>query len=136
MTQQNANATQSPIVAKIWQRFQEVEFTPDFGPEGSRLLIALYRKLAAEGRPIAAHEVAELAASLDVSLEETAALVEGTAERDDEGAVRGIVGWERSRSSGLFAAIEDWHVLSPERVRQGFSARMLRPRGRRAKRRW
>ena len=117
MTQDTATPTQNPIVAKIWQRFQEVGFTPDFGPEGSRLLIALYRRLAAEGRPIPPDEVAELGASLDVSAEATAALLEGTAERDDEGAVRGIVGLSLNDHPHRFRVgdheLRNWCALDP-----------------------
>ncbi len=117
MTQDTATPTQSPIVAKIWQRFQEVGFTPDFGPEGSRLLIALYRRLAAEGRPITADEVAELAASLDVSPKQTAALIERTAERDDNGVVRGIVGLSLNEHPHRFRVgdheLRNWCALDP-----------------------
>ena len=117
MTQETATVTQSPLVAKVWQRFQEVGFTPDFGPEGSRLLIALYRRLAAEGQPITPDELAELAASLDVSPEQTAALIERTAERDDDGVLRGIVGLSLNDHPHRFRIgdreLRNWCALDP-----------------------
>ena len=48
----NTATTRSELVGKIWERFQEVGFTPDFGPGGSKLLIALYQQLAHSGQPI------------------------------------------------------------------------------------
>ena len=117
MTQKTAAETQSPIVAKIWQRFQDVGFTPDFGPEGSRLLIALYRRLAAEGRPIPPHEVEELAERFDVSVEAAADLIERSSERDDDGAVRGIVGLSLNDHPHRFRVgeheLRNWCALDP-----------------------
>ena len=112
-----AVSTPSALVEQVWERFQTVGFTPDFGPEGSRLLIALYRRLAAEGRPITPDEVAELAADLDVSPAETANLIEGTAERDDDGAVRGIVGLSVNEHPHRFRVgdheLRNWCALDP-----------------------
>ena len=117
MTQETTTPTQSPIVAKVWQRFQEVGFTPDFGPEGSRLVIALYRRLASEGRPIPPEEVAALAERFGVPAETAAALLEGAAERDDEGAVRGIVGLSLNDHPHRFRVghheLRNWCALDP-----------------------
>ncbi len=109
--------TSSALVDKVWGRFQEVGFTPDFGPEGSRLLIALYRRLAAEGRPVTPDEVAELAAQVDVSDEAARDLVEYTTERDDDGSVLGIVGLSLNEHPHTFRVngreLRNWCALDP-----------------------
>ena len=83
----------------------------------SQLLIALYRRLAAEGRPIPPDEVAAIAGRLDVSAEAAAALVEDSAERDDDGAVRGIVGLSLNEHPHRFRVgdheLRNWRALDP-----------------------
>jgi alkylmercury lyase len=112
-----AASASSTVVERVWQRFQEVGFTPDFGPEGSRLLIAMYRRLAAEGRPINPDEVADLAAQNDVSPDAARELVEHTAERDDDGSVRGIVGLSLNEHPHVFRVngqeLRNWCALDP-----------------------
>ena len=85
-------STQSALVGQVWKRLQGVGFTPDFGAEGSRLLVALYRKLAADGEPISAAAITAIAAEVDVPAEVATALIEGGGERDDDGALSGILG--------------------------------------------
>ena len=112
-----AVSTPSALVEQVWERFQTVGFTPDFGPEGSRLLIALYRRLAAEGRPVTPDEVSQIAAELDVSSDQAAELIERTAERDDDGAVRGIVGLSLNNHPHRFRVggreLTNWCALDP-----------------------
>lgn len=112
-----ATSTSSTVVERVWERFQEVGFTPDFGPEGARLLIALYRRLAAEGRPITLDEVADLAAQNDVSVDAARDLVEHTAERDEDGSVRGIVGLSLNEHPHAFRVngleLRTWCALDP-----------------------
>ena len=102
---------------KVWNRFQAEGFTPDFGPGGSRLLIALYRRLAAEGRPITTDEVEELAKDADVTSEETRSLIERGGELDDDGAVRGIVGLSLNAHPHKFLIhgheLRNWCALDP-----------------------
>lgn len=71
--------------------------TPDFGPDVSRLLIGLYRLLAAEGRPITPDEVEQLAKTVGVAPEMARMFVEQAGERNEEGAVVGIVGLSLNR---------------------------------------
>ncbi len=110
-------STRSPLVAQVWERFQEVGFTPDFGPEGSRLLIALYRRLAETGEPIPAADIATIAAALDVSPEQATHLIAGTGETDEDGAVRGIVGLSLNDHPHRFIVgdheLRNWCALDP-----------------------
>lgn len=110
-------SAKSALVKHVWQRFQEVGFTPDFGPEGSRLLIALYRRLAATGQPVGPDEVRAIAESLEVSPEQAADLIAGTAETDDDGNVRGIVGLSLNDHPHRFIVgeheLRNWCALDP-----------------------
>jgi alkylmercury lyase len=110
-------STQSALVEQVWKRFQEVGFTPDFGPEGSRLLIALYRRLAETGQPVSADEVTAIAHELDMSPEHAAGLVERMGEHDDDGALRGIVGLSLNDHPHRFIVggheLRNWCALDP-----------------------
>lgn len=110
-------APSTTIAKKVWDRFQAEGFTPDFGPEGSRLLIALYRRLAAEGRPITADELEELAQGAGVTSEEARSLVERAGELDDDGAIRGIVGLSLNPHPHKFLIggheLRNWCALDP-----------------------
>ncbi len=110
-------STRSPLIAQVLNRFQEVDFTPDFGPEGSRLLIALYRRLAETGEPISAAEVTVIAAELDISPEQATHLTDGMGETDDEGALRGIVGLSLNDHPHRFIVgeheLRNWCALDP-----------------------
>jgi alkylmercury lyase len=109
--------TTETLVDHVWQRFQEVGFTPDFGPEGSRLLIALYRRLVAEASPISRDEVAEIAAGLGINREMAEELVAGMSERDEAGAIRGIVGLSLNNHPHRFRVgdreLTNWCALDP-----------------------
>jgi alkylmercury lyase len=109
--------TTETLVDHVWQRFQDVGFTPDFGLDGSRLLIALYRRLAAEPRPISIDEVADIAAGLGIAREVAAELVAGMSERDEAGAVRGIVGLSLNDHPHRFRVgdreLTNWCALDP-----------------------
>ena len=87
----------SPAVAHtsvrgIWERFREVGLVPDFGREGSWLLVALYRRLADEGRPIPAAEVARLAEKARMSDDAAEDFLAPLSERNETGALVGIAG--------------------------------------------
>ena len=114
---QMTTAPSTTIAEKVWDRFQAEGFTPDFGPEGSRLLIALYRRLAAEGRPITVGEVKELAKGAGLTTEEARSLVERAGELDDDGAVRGIVGLSLNAHPHKFLVngheLRNWCALDP-----------------------
>ena len=107
----------SSLVRRVWQRFQDVGFTPDFGVAGSRLLIALYRQLARDGTPIPADELARIAAEIGVSSDEATSLVEGAGERDDDGALRGIVGLSLNDHPHRFRVngheLRNWCAIDP-----------------------
>jgi alkylmercury lyase len=104
-------------VEQIWERFRDVGFTPDFGPEGSRLLIALYQRLAAQGTPISPEETLSIADQLGVSAEETESLLAQTSERDDEGVLHGIVGLSLNAHPHQFHVngheLRNWCALDP-----------------------
>ena len=61
--------------------------------------------------------MAELAVSVDVSPAETAAMTERTRERDDDGAVRGIVGLSLNEHPHRFRVgdheLHNWCALDP-----------------------
>ncbi len=105
------------LAETVWNRFQDVGFTPDFGPKESRLLIELYRRLAVEGCPITTGEVEELAEGADVTSELARTFIEKTAERDEEGAVRGIVGLSLNKHPHKFLVhgneLTTWCALDP-----------------------
>ncbi|MFV1963032.1 MAG: organomercurial lyase [Acidimicrobiia bacterium] len=110
-------STTSELAKTIWDRFQAVGFTPDFGRKESRLLIELYRRLAAEGRPIPAEEVERLAEGAGITSEVAGAFVEMAGERDEEGALRGIVGLSLNRHPHKFLVqgneLTTWCALDP-----------------------
>jgi alkylmercury lyase len=105
------------LAETVWDRFQAVGFTPDFGPKESRLLIELYRNLAAEGRPITADEVEKLAERSDVTLEAARTFVERAGEQDQQGSVRGIVGLSLNKHAHKFLVrgheLTTWCALDP-----------------------
>ncbi len=105
------------LAETVWDRFQAVGFTPDFGPDLSRFLIALYRRLAAQGRTITANEIEELAETADVSLELAQMFVEQAGERDEDGTVMGIVGLSLNKHPHKFLVhgheLTTWCALDP-----------------------
>jgi len=105
------------LAETVWNRFQAVGFTPDFGPGLSRFLIALYRRLAAQGRAITADEIEELARTVDVPIELARTFVEQAGERDEAGAVRGIVGLSLNKHPHTFLVhgheLTTWCALDP-----------------------
>lgn len=105
------------LAETVWSRFQSVGFTPDFGPDVSRLLIGLYRLLAAEGRPITPDEVEQLAKTVGVAPEMARMFVEQAGERNEEGAVVGIVGLSLNKNPHRFLIhgheLTTWCALDP-----------------------
>ncbi len=105
------------LVDHVWKRFQNVDFTPDFGPGNSRLLIQLYRRLAADARPIARSEIEAIADELDVARDEAIAFVERTSEPGDDGEIRGIVGLSLNEYPHKFRVsgneLRNWCALDP-----------------------
>ncbi|MEE8458184.1 MAG: hypothetical protein V3S28_09045, partial [Acidimicrobiia bacterium] len=105
------------LAETVWSRFQSVGFTPDFGPDVSRLLIGLYRLLAAEGHPITPDEVEQLAKTVGVAPEMARMFVEQAGERNEEGAVVGIVGLSLNKNPHKFLIhgheLTTWCALDP-----------------------
>jgi len=113
-----ADRSPTPVLAEtIWDRFQAVGFTPDFGPELSRLLIELYRMLALEGRGITPADVEDLAEGAGVTPELARVFVEKVGERDEYGAVTGIMGLSLNRHPHKFMVhgneLTTWCALDP-----------------------
>ena len=101
----------------IWERFQEVGFVPDLTTAESRLLIDLYRKLASEGRPVPATQLADLAEVAGVEPEVSEELIRRMGERDDAGDIRGIMGLSLNRHPHRFRVhgneLATWCALDP-----------------------
>lgn len=112
----------SPVAGRtsvdgIWGRFRDVGLIPDFGREGSRLLVALYRRLATGGRPIPAEEVADLALAAGMSPEAASAFLEPFSERDADGALFGVAGLSLADHAHRFVVhgheLTTWCALDP-----------------------
>jgi Alkylmercury lyase len=101
----------------IWERFQEVGFVPDLTRDEARLLIDLYRQLAASGRPIPRDEVAALAAHAGVEADASEELIRRMSERDETGDIRGIMGLSLNRHPHRFRVhgneLATWCALDP-----------------------
>ena len=113
----SAIPTRKQLVQNIWRRFKEVGFAPDFGAGGSRLIIALYRQLARDGEPISRDDAMGTAARLGVASEEAAEIIERVSERDEGGAIRGIVGLSLNDHPHTFrfgeVELRNWCALDP-----------------------
>lgn len=107
----------SALVEKMWSRFKEVGFTPDFGPGGSQFLVAVYRRLASTGEPIPAEEALKIAAAAGMEPAEVLDMLEHSAERDEDGAVQGIVGFSLNEFAHSFTVgdnrLSTWCALDP-----------------------
>lgn len=101
----------------IWQRFQEVGFVPDLTTAESRLLIDLYRRLASEGRPVPATELADLAKVAGVESEVSEELIRRMGELDEAGDLRGIMGLSLNQHPHGFRVhgheLATWCALDP-----------------------
>jgi len=114
-------ATSAPpttsLVDHVWQRFQDVGFTPEFGPQNSKLLIRLYRELAAAGRPITRDEVDAIADDLGIEHADAREFVEGVSELGNDGEVRGTVGLTLNDYPHIFRVggneLRNWCALDP-----------------------
>lgn len=104
-------------VASIWLRFQEVGFTPNFGPGGSRALIAIYRRLAATGEAIPMKDALAIADAAGFKRDAAQEMFENSTERDDEANIRGIIGLSLNESAHSFIVGEQrlstWCALDP-----------------------
>jgi alkylmercury lyase len=116
-TMTNTARTRSELVDRIWKRFQDVGFTPDFGPGGSKLLIALYQRLARDGQPIGLDDAMQMADRLGVTGEEARDLIEDTSEQGEDGSIRGIVGLSLNDHPHTFRVgeveLRNWCALDP-----------------------
>ncbi len=105
------------LIDDVWKRFQEVGFTPDFGPGGSKLLVALYRQLARDGEPISLADAMLTADRLGVSNEDAKGLIENLSEQAEDGAIRGIVGLSLNDHPHTFRVgdveLRNWCALDP-----------------------
>ncbi|GMQ94542.1 MAG: organomercurial lyase MerB [Acidimicrobiia bacterium] len=111
------DSSMTALAETVWDRFQAVGFTPDFGPDLSRFLIALYRRLAAQGQAITANQIEELAETTNVPPELAHMFVEQAGERDEDGAVTGIVGLSLNKHPHKFLVhgheLTTWCALDP-----------------------
>lgn len=111
------STTTATNVEKVWQRFQEVDFTPDFGPEGSKALIAIYRRLATTGEAIPMDEAFSLAAAAGFERDAAQEMFERSTELDDERNIRGIVGLSLNEFAHSFIVgerrLSTWCALDP-----------------------
>ena len=116
MTAATTDSTAS-LVDHVWKRFQGVGFTPDFGPDNSKLLIQLYRRLAADARPLARSEIEAIADELGVARDEAIAFLEGASEPGDGGEIRGVVGLSLNEYPHKFRVggneLYNWCALDP-----------------------
>ena len=64
---------------------------PSFGPDLSRLLIHLWRRLA-EGHPVSRQEIAQIASHLGISRDVAFSLMSRTSEQDSAGNTVGLIG--------------------------------------------
>ncbi len=109
--------TGASLVDHVWKRFQDVGFTPDFGPDNSKLLIQLYRRLAADPRPITRSELEAMADELGVARDEAIEFVQYASEPGDDGEIRGIVGLSLNEYPHKFRVggneLHNWCALDP-----------------------
>ncbi len=117
MTSNTTTATESPLVAKVRQRFADVGFGTGFGPEESRLTVRLYRRLARDAQPVSPSEVVALAAEVGMERDEAERMMQCCAERDEAGNVRGIIGLSLNDHPHKFRVngkeLATWCALDP-----------------------
>ena len=104
-------------VDEILDEYRNAGFEPDFGPEGSRLLVQLYRLMASTGQPIPLEQVVSLAGEIGMGRDEALKFLENTSERGDDGEVRGLIGLSFNdhphRLTVQGNALRTWCALDP-----------------------
>lgn len=78
-------------VEELAEAFRGLDIPPKFQPHESRLLIALWRRLA-EGIAIGDQEIEEIAGGLGIAPGVAHNFLEWMSERDEEGNIRGVLG--------------------------------------------
>ena len=86
---------------EIAKSVRESGILPSFDPAESRLLIRLWRTLAA-GHPLSDEQVNDIASTLEIAHDVAASVLRKTGERDDEGHIVGILGLSLEISSRRF----------------------------------
>ena len=117
MTTTVENTINRHSVDEILDEYRNAGCEPDFGPEGSRLLVRLYRLLASTGQPIPLEQVVSLAGEIGMSRNDALKFLENTAEQGDDGEVRGLVGLSLNdhphRLTVQGNALHTWCALDP-----------------------
>ena len=72
-------------VDEILEEYRQADFEPDFGPEGTRLLVKLYRQLASTGESISVDEVLAAAQAVGMSKDDALSFLGDKAERGEHG---------------------------------------------------
>lgn len=99
----------NPTVEELATTLRETGVPHSFGPDVSRLLMRLWRRVA-DGHPVPAADVEQIAADLHVSHEDVTTIVSQMCERDVDGNVAGVIGLSQKAHPHRFQV--NGHLLS------------------------
>ncbi len=76
-------------VDEILEEYRAVGFRPNFGPDGTRFLVSLYRQMASTGKAIPLDEALANAEDVGMSKDDALDFLAGKAERGDDDEAAG-----------------------------------------------